>query len=469
MKHCDCRKIAIIEEAAEGIKESKQTTDFLQLILHWKNVLEKSIEDTEKNMSAVAIIGNNLVLEIESLKKDVNEHIDRLEIAVKDELTTRKEERVTKLTDRGTKVSSLKSIVDNWHNIYRTCIHDGSEIHCLIEINKMILMKEKMASEIHTATSHIDEKSFRFERNQIVKYLQENVRSLGFINIVNTKPSTGLRLEPLCDSFSESFVHMPETSNFRKGTINKLFTLYIGDNDNNEVRGLFTEEFIFISSYKTDKLLKFDLNGKFLCDRKFKARSWCVTEFRGDELALIFGSSKEIHFLNVYTLVIERKINLAVSVNLLRYISENDQFVATCSMGRSIFWLNAISGEKIKEETASKNQQVHYICAYGSNGYVFTSGWNDNISLLVNNRIKYTYNNKDISRSRGVDIDFHGNLYLCCPNSVHQISPLGELIRKIPCEDIGTSNPCAIRFKQNSNLFLLTSFDSGKVVVAEIC
>lgn len=203
MKHRECRNVAIIEEAAEVIKESKQTTEFLQLILHWKNVLKKSFEDTEKNISAVAIIGNNLVSEIESLKKSVNEHIDRLERAVKDELTIRKEERVTELTDRGTKISSLKSIVDNWHQIYRTCIHDGSEIHCLIEINKMILMKEKMASEIQTATSHFDEKSFRFERNQIVKYLQENVRSLGFINIVNSKPSTGLRLEPLCDSLTD--------------------------------------------------------------------------------------------------------------------------------------------------------------------------------------------------------------------------------------------------------------------------
>lgn len=137
-------------------------------------------------------------------------------------------------------------------------------------------------------------------------------------------------------------------------------------------------------------------------------------------------------------------------------------------MDRSIVWLNAISGEKIKEETASQNTQVHYICAYGSNGYVFTSGWN-NISCSVNNLIKYTYNNKEFSCLRGVDIDFKGNLYLCSSNSVLQISPLGELIRTIPCEDFGISNPCAIRFKQNSNLFLLTSFDSGKVVVAEIC
>lgn len=162
-----------------------------------------------------------------------------------------------------------------------------------------------MASEIQTATSHFDEKSFRFERNQIVKYLQENVRSLGFINIVNSKPSTGLRLEPLCDSLTD-FIQIPQNPNFLNGTINKLFTLYIGDDGNKEVKGLFTEEFIFISSYKTDKLLKFDLNGKFLCDLKFKTRSWCVTEFRGVELALMFGSSKEIHFLNVYTLVTER-------------------------------------------------------------------------------------------------------------------------------------------------------------------
>ncbi|XP_076080219.1 uncharacterized protein LOC143051046 [Mytilus galloprovincialis] len=198
VKHRKCETVVVIEEAAVGMRESEKMAEFIELVMQWENMLEKSMQDTEENVASVALLENNIFSEIEKLRREIIENVNKLENATKEELTTKKKVIITELTDRLSEITSLKSTVNNWHKILSTCKTDGSDIQCLIEFNKLIPMKEKIESEIEKVTSAFDERSFLFERNRLVGDFQETVKSLGEIRVVNQQQT--VKLESISDS-----------------------------------------------------------------------------------------------------------------------------------------------------------------------------------------------------------------------------------------------------------------------------
>lgn len=181
VKHRECEKVIGIEDAAAGIKETKQTTDVLRSMMQWKTLLVKSIQDSQENVCSVEIMEKTIFSEIEQWKKDLIEHVNNLEKTAKDELIFKKKRIVIELADAMTEMSSLKSTVENWHKILSACIIDGSDVQCFVEFNKLVQKKEQKESEIKNATSNISEQTFSFEMNRVIQNFQKTVKCLGEI------------------------------------------------------------------------------------------------------------------------------------------------------------------------------------------------------------------------------------------------------------------------------------------------
>ena len=93
------------------------------------------------------------------------------------------------------------------------------------------------------------------------------------------------------------------------------------------------------------------------------------------------------------------------------------------------------------------------------------------ISYTKDKRKQFTYCSPTLSSPRGIDVDMEGNIYIVGyeSNNIHQITSEGKHIRTIDTTDFfGKSKPWVLRFKQNSAVFMLTSFDSGKVLICKI-
>jgi hypothetical protein len=75
-----------------------------------------------------------------------------------------------------------------------------------------------------------------------------------------------------------------------------------------------------------------------------------------------------------------------------------------------------------------------------------------------------------LSNPRGIDVDVDGNIYIVGYKSdnIHQITSEGKHVRTISTTDFGISEPWVLRFKPNSAVFLLTSFNTGKAVICKI-
>ncbi|CAG2217733.1 unnamed protein product [Mytilus edulis] len=85
----------------------------------------------------------------------------------------------------------------------------------------------------------------------------------------------------------------------------------------------------------------------------------------------------------------------------------------------------------------------------------------------------FQYNLGNSDRSFNQEIDQDGNVYVVGydSNNIHQLTPTGQFIRIIPLSDIDNTvtSPWVLRFKRNTNRFLLT-FNSSRdpVLVCEI-
>ena len=85
-------------------------------------------------------------------------------------------------------------------------------------------------------------------------------------------------------------------------------------------------------------------------------------------------------------------------------------------------------------------------------------------------RKQFTYSTPMLIHSRAIDVDVDGNIYIVGHKSanIHQITSEGKHIRTISTKDFGILTPFNLRFKPNSAVFLLTTYDTGKVLICKI-
>lgn len=87
-----------------------------------------------------------------------------------------------------------------------------------------------------------------------------------------------------------------------------------------EVSGIFTENFIFISTFKMRELLKLRMNGVFQSEIQFPTGPYDIENIPEKQLAVSFQSLKEIKFINLHTMSIARTVKVPVLVYGLRYM-----------------------------------------------------------------------------------------------------------------------------------------------------
>lgn len=160
------------------------------------------------------------------------------------------------------------------------------------------------------------------------------------------------------------------------------------------------------------------------------------------------------------------KTTLTVSVSFwgLQYTCP-DYIVA---YNRYLSWIDESNGRELNRRTT--NGQTYYVHASRKNDYLCAVD-TATVSKYVDGEAKFTYTTDELSLSRGIDVDYEGNIYICgyTSQNIHQLTKHGKLVRIIPARTCGLYSPWIIRFEINSNIFLLTDFDSGKVVLCKIC
>ncbi|XP_071145591.1 transcription intermediary factor 1-alpha-like [Mytilus edulis] len=447
LAHRKCDDVITIEKAVSGIKKSQKSMELSTELKDTNKKLSDLILDRKNHLTDFEKEVQAILTKVSTIKDNIIEHLNKIEEQIKDEIIKSKKETVLKLSEESTDLESLKSTVDNWIAIYDTCLQHGSELQCLLEMNRINENKKKFGDAFNKGMSEIKNISMHLEANDIAENFAKRVANIGEVKLFETNTSPILSLG--------------KTINFHTGNINVIKCI-----DLNAqcvyLSGLFMkDEFIFTNG-QSYKVLKFSHNGDILAELKLLSQPCDIDIINGTRVA-VSCSSRTFFIINTHNMTLCHTVANTYPVHGFCHV--NGEFILASST--TLTWINATTG--IKTDEALTNGDSFYLYAKDRSDFICANGLNT-VSRTVNNTKVFSYTNEKLSNARGISVDYDENFYICAHTSgnIHQITKDGKLIRIIPAESIGIKQPWVIRFKKNSNQFFVTCNQTGKIVVCEI-
>lgn len=143
------------------------------------------------------------------------------------------------MDDEITELSSLKSNLFTWKNIFDACIAEGSELHCLVKMEEILENLPRVDKRVSKLKTDMKDFSISFEPNNL-----SDITSLGRFSLKGSaiKCPKGMR-----------------KVNFHSGKVKQLFTIDISNGK--RISGVFLNGCILLSDYNSSRIIKYDDNG----------------------------------------------------------------------------------------------------------------------------------------------------------------------------------------------------------------
>ena len=410
------------------------------------NTLGKVLQNQKNNEENFKNGIETVLQEITTLRAKVCKHLNELEQKLRDEANSRRKEKLIKLDDETTDLSSLKNIVDNWKSLFEACMSQGSEIQCLVKMDEILNNLPQTENDISKLLREIRTISVKFEHKDIITELS----SLGSLIFDEHRP-------PACS------IPGMKITNFHTGKIRIAFTI---DVTINAVSGIFFNNDIILTHHTQKKIVYYDNKGK---QQGQLGIPYNVTDIAklNDQTVAVSSKEKKIVVINVKPLTIVKTLNISNPVWGISFCE--NEFVTAHS--KTISWLNADNGTLVRSKQTTTD--TRYVYCFTKNDYIY---WDSGHSIKKesNEGKGFTYSNSLLQNPYFQDVDSDGNVYITGYSSrnIHQLTSTGQLVRIIPISELDktiTAPPWVVRFQPNSNRFLLT-FNAGatKVLVCDI-
>ncbi|CAC5373684.1 unnamed protein product [Mytilus coruscus] len=244
-----------------------------------------------------------------------------------------------------------------------------------------------------------------------------------------------------------------------------LFTI---DIKGSFISGIFFNDDIIITDYDKKRVVYLDNTGKQIGVLSVPHKPTDITKVN-DQTVAVSSDAQKISIINVRPLTFVKTLHISVPVWGLCLVE--DEYIT--AYNNTIYWLNAETGAKIKQLAAGTGSDTRFVTSYRKSEYMY---WGEQTIVKFESALgkSFQYNHSNLSNSYNQEIDGEGNVYVVgySSNNIHQLTPTGQLIRIIPVSDINntiTRCPWVMRFKRNTNRFLLTfNASAGPVLVCEI-
>ncbi|CAC5407032.1 unnamed protein product [Mytilus coruscus] len=450
LSHRKCEHVISIVKAATGIKQSELTTSLIKTLDERNTEICEIVENQKESLAKAENTTENITKEMTTLKRGIIDHLDMLEEKMKVELASSKKHVIMKITDNVNTFSSYKSTLTNWQSVLSRSVEQGSDQQCLMEVKKIGPKMTILEKEFKEDMKIMMNQTINFFPSELIEKFKTSVESFGCVKIEDmslcTLPVVGRR----------------EKVNFRSGNIRILQTINAAET--NDTSAVFITGYLVITSFHKSNVAKYSLDGHFVDSLAVENSPKDVAQVDGTEVAISIYRNNKILFVDIAEMKLLRTLDLSDIPVCGLCCVEGNTFIT--SNDSTLTWINS-SGKKVRQKLTGG--QSYYVSTSDLKGYIYGDGINS-VSRVVGDTTMFTYTNEDLSYPRGIGIDFEGNIYIAGYGSqnIHQITIDGKLIRVIPVETFRIENPWTIRFAPNSNKFVVTCANSGKVALFEI-
>ncbi|CAC5402611.1 unnamed protein product [Mytilus coruscus] len=441
--HRKCENVVTIDEAVSGVKISTNAQELTKKLIKRSKKIERIIKNRNLNTANFEKEIDMVLVEIANMRKKLNDKLDKLENEIKEEVNSTRKNYLHRLGEESNELSVLKSTFDHWKNVFAACLSQGSEIQVLVKMEEISRRMPQFENDLSKVVKGMKDISVEFEATNNVA----NVECFGRIRLNEKRPS------------------LPgfKTINFHTGKIKSIFKI---DIKGSCISGIFINDDIIITDYNRNRVVFHDKTGKQKEVLDIPNNPTDISKVN-DQTVAVSSYARTICIIHVKPLRVVR--TLEISVPMWGLCLVEDEYITTYN--NSISWLNATTGAKIKELPTSAD--TRFVTCYKKNEYIYRNG-DHSIKFESALGKGFQYNHSNLSDPYNQEIDEEGNIYVVgySSNNIHQLTPTGQLIRIIPLSDIDgtiTGCPWVMRFKRNTNQFLLTFHASaGPVLVCEI-
>ncbi|XP_063404524.1 E3 ubiquitin-protein ligase TRIM45-like [Mytilus trossulus] len=442
VRHRKCEQVVTIDKALHGIKKSEKVRNLVKTLRESNENLDEILQKREQNIKSFEMDTDIVISKIGTLKENLIKHVDRLEESLRDEINSSKKQVTIKMNDEVTELSSLKSNFINWKNIFDACIAVGSELHCLVRMEEILENLPQFDKQVSKLTTEMEDTAISFYPNDLIS----DITSLGRIIL---KGSTMKRQKGM------------RKVDFHSGKVKLLFTIELADHG--QVSGVFTHDCILLSSFNNDKIVKYDNKGARIGELKMSKNTSDLSNV-SDWTVAAATKSTQIHLINAQTLTLQKIITTNVTIYGIHCI--DNAYISTDPDNFNISWLDS-TFKSVR--TQKSGTDVYFAYFKGKNEYIYKESINS--IKHVSSTDTFTYRSEANPYTYGVD--FEANIYVAgfTSDAIHQLTPTCELVRIIPFSTFAAkpgTHLWVLRFEENSNRFLLTSFNSGKVLICQI-
>ena len=442
--HRKCEHVVTIDKAVHGVKESSKAIELMTKLKDTSLKLSEIITTRKENVSRFEEETNAVLAEIRKVRESVNKHLDEIEDKLRNEMTSTKKTIDLKLNDGVTELSNLKSTVDNWKDLFEACLSKGSEIQCLVNLDEILEKIARMDDDISKLLREMKDISVSFTPEDLI----QNMTSIGHIKTTNTNP------------------HSPV--NFQTGKIKVLFTIDLGAVKPGETRylsGIFFNDDVIITDNVNNRIVMYDDQGVQKKELKIDNNPTDITKVN-DLTVAVATSSTKVYLIDPKLLTLCRIFTIDVSAWGISYVE--DEYIAV--KNGTISWIDPTTGTQIRE--IKTGYDYTRFASSSCKGEIIYSDSGSSVKCVSTKGNNFTYKCDWLSCPRSHDSDCDGNIYIVghWSKNIHQLTYDGKCIRIIPLSDFSTitDSPRVLRFKENTNRFMLTFYDTCKVLVCEI-
>jgi hypothetical protein len=436
--------VVTIDKVVCGVKESSKAIELLTKLKDTSVKLSEIITTRKDNVNRFEEETNAVLAEISKVRKSVNKHLDEIEDKLRNEMASTKKTIDLKLNDGVTELSNLKGTVDNWKDLFEACLSKGSEIQCLVNLDELLEKIARMDDDISKLLRGMKDISVSFTPNDLI----QNMTSIGHIKTTDTNP------------------HSPV--NFQTGKIKVLFTIDLGAVKPGETRylsGIFFNDDVIITDNVNNRIVMYDDQGVQKKELKIDNNPTDITKVN-DLTVAVATSSTKVYLVDPKMLTLSRIFTIDVGAWGISYVE--DEYIAV--KNGTISWIDPTTGTQIREIKTGYNYTR--FASSSCKGEIIYSDSGSSVKCVSTKGNDFTYKCERLICPRSHDSDCDGNIYIVghWSKNIHQLTSDGKCIRIIPVSDFSTitDSPRVLRFKENTNRFMLTFYNTCKVLVCEI-
>ena len=325
--HRKCEHVATIDKAVYGVKKSSKAIELLTKLKDTSVKLSEILKTREDNISRFEEETNAVLAEIRKVRESVNKHLDEIEDKLRNKMTSTKKTIGLKLNDDVTELSSLKSTVDNWRDLFEACLSKGSEIQCLVNLDELLDKVPRVDDDISKLLREMKDISVSFTPEDLI----QNMASIGHIKTTETIP----------------LIDKETKVNFQTGKINVIFTIDVGTTQSGGTRylsGTFFNDDVIITDYVNNRIVMYDDQGVQKKELKIDNQPTDITKVN-DLTVAVATSSTKVYLVDPKLLTLSRIFTMDVSAWGISYVE--DEYIAV-NKG-TISWIDPATGTQIRE------------------------------------------------------------------------------------------------------------------------